>query len=180
MREERSWTQVGAWALAAALVLFGAWKLISPGRGEGAGAPVAVSRPEAAGAGVESRGSTIYVHVAGAVRRPGLYRLPGGSRIAAAIRRAGGPRPHADLAAVNLAARVQDAQQVVVPHAGAASASAGSGPGRAKPGLATATAEQLDQLDGIGPMLAKRIVDYRKAHGGFRSVDELKQVEGIG
>jgi competence protein ComEA len=78
---------------------------------------------------------------------------------------------------------VQDGQQVLVPRAGAAQAVGDPGssrPGGAKPSLASATAAQLDRLDGIGPKLAKRIVDYRQSHGGFRSVDELKQVEGIG
>jgi competence protein ComEA len=184
MPQERSWTHVGAWLLAGALVLFAGWKLLAPAHG-GGGAPVAVSRaPSATPGGRSGAGGGAYVHVAGAVRRPGLYRLPAGARIAAAIQRAGGPRHGADLAAVNLAARVQDGQQVLVPRAGEAQAAAGGAgaPGApgAKPSLAAATVEQLDQLDGIGPTLAKRIVDYRQAHGGFRSIDELKQVEGIG
>ena len=181
MSEERPWVQVGAWVLAGALVLLAGWKLLSPGR-EGAGEPVALSRPPASTPGRPASGLSAYVHVAGAVRRPGLYRLRAGSRIAAAIQRAGGPRRSADLAGINLAARVQDGQQVLVPRAGAAQASAGAGsqaPG-AKPSLAAATVEQLDQLDGIGPTLAKRIVEYRQAHGGFRSVDDLKQITGIG
>jgi competence protein ComEA len=185
MSQERSWTQIGAWLLAGVLVLLAGWKLLSPAHG-GGGAPVAVSRPPAASGGdrLGAGGREAYVHVAGAVRRPGLYRLPPGARIAAAIQRAGGPRRGADLSAVNLAARVQDGQQVLVPRRGAAQAAAsGTGaPGAAgaKPSLANATVEQLDQVDGIGPTLAKRIVDYRQAHGGFRSFDELKQVEGIG
>jgi competence protein ComEA len=182
MAAERSWTQIAAWILAGALVLIAGWKLLAPARG--GGVPVAVSRPAAAptagrfGGG----GRRAYVHVAGAVRHPGLYRLAAGARIAAAVERAGGPRRGADLAAVNLAARVQDGQQVLVPRAGAAQPAAGGEPGAggAKPSLASATIEQLDKLDGIGPTLAKRIVDYRQAHGGFHSIDELKQVEGIG
>jgi competence protein ComEA len=163
------------------------WKLLAPAGGGGGGDQVALSRPAGAGPADRSGGGNAYVHVAGAVRHPGLYRLPAGARIAAAIQRAGGPGRKADLAAVNLAARVQDGQQVLVPRAGAAQAASGgaSGAGSSsssggKPSLATATVEQLDQLEGIGPTLAKRIVDYRQAHGGFRSVDELKQVEGIG
>jgi competence protein ComEA len=132
-----------------------------------------------------------YVHVAGAVRRPGLYRVPQGSRVAAAIDRAGGPLPRADLAGVNLAARVEDGQQVVVPRrgaaapggaaggAGAAGANAAAAPG-VKVSLGSATVEQLDGLDGIGPTLAQRIVEYRQAHGGFSSIDQLGEVEGIG
>jgi competence protein ComEA len=181
MSQERSWTQVGAWILAGALVLLAGWKLLSPARG-GGGAPVALSRPApGAPAGRSGGGSGAYVHVAGAVRRPGLYRLAPGARIAVAIQRAGGARRGAELAAVNLAARVQDGQQVVVPRAGAGQAAAGGGGATGtKPSLATVTIEQLDKLDGIGPTLAKRIVEYRQAHGGFRSVDELKQVSGIG
>jgi competence protein ComEA len=125
------------------------------------------------------------VHVAGSVRRPGLYRLAAGSRLAAAIDRAGGPVHGADLSAVNLAMRAQDGQQVLVPRRGAAPVTAsGTGEpgatGGARLSLATATVEQLDQLDGIGPGMAGRILDYRKEHGAFGSVDELGQVPGIG
>ena len=133
-----------------------------------------------AGAG----GEGLFVHVAGAVRRPGLFRVPAGSRVAAALARAGGPGRKADLTIVNLAARVQDGQQVVVPTAGAAPpagiGAAEAGVTGAKPSLATATVEQLEELDGIGPTLAERIVEYRDAHGGFRSLGELRDVEGIG
>jgi competence protein ComEA len=144
---------------------------------------VSVSRGEAARSGPSGR--SVFVHVAGRVGRPGLYRLPAGSRIAAAIERAGGARRGGDLSAVNLAMRVQDGQQVLVPRRGATqpTTSAGgeaAGAGRARPSLATATVEQLDGLDGIGPTLARRIVEYRQEHGGFRSIDELKEVEGIG
>ena len=134
--------------------------------------------------GTDSRSaSPMYVHVAGAVKRPGLIRLRPGTRVAAALERAGGPARRADLTLVNLAAQVQDGQQIVVPVAGVA-----GGPGTAGsddlPGaqihLSTATADQLDEVDGIGPTLAERIVEYRDAHGGFRSVDELAEVEGIG
>jgi competence protein ComEA len=129
-------------------------------------------------------GERLFVHVAGAVRRPGLFRVPAGSRVAAALARAGGPGRKADLTLVNLAARVQDGQQVVVPTAGAAPpagiGAAGAGVTGAKPSLATATVEQLEELDGIGPTLSERIVEYRDAHGGFRSLGELRDVEGIG
>ena len=104
---------------------------------------------------------TLVVHVVGAVRHPGLYRLREGSRVDDVIRRAGGARPRAELAAVNLAAPVADGQQVVVPVRGAASAagltgmagSAGSSPAAGgKVQLSTATLEQLDALPGIGPV----------------------------
>jgi len=125
------------------------------------------------------------VHVAGAVRRPGLIRVAPETRVASALQRAGGPTRRADLTAVNLAAKVQDGQQIVVPVTGAAAVSPGSlGAGTAGSGariqLSTATAEQLDEIDGIGPTLAGRIIEYRDAHGGFRSLTELGQVDGIG
>ena len=115
------------------------------------------------------------MHVAGAVRRPGLLRVPTDTRVAGALERAGGPSSRADLTAVNLAAKVQDGQQIVVPVRGATAESSGS-----PVNLATATAEQLDEVDGIGPTLAERIVEYREAHGGFGSIEELAQVDGIG
>ena len=126
--------------------------------------------------------------MAGAVRRPGLVKVPAGSRVAAAVERAGGLRRKADLSGVNLAAEVEDGQQVVVPIVGAVSVG-GTPPGGApsgaasagvKPSLGTATLDQLDEIDGIGPTLAERIVDYRTANGGFSSVDELQDVDGIG
>jgi len=147
----------------------------------------------------------MYVHVVGAVRRPGLMRLPSGSRVADALQRAGGPGPRADLATVNLAAKLVDGQQIVVPTTGSAGpagspagtapapaagapsggagpASGGAASGGAATGihLSTATVEQLDGVDGIGPTLAQRIIEYRDGHGGFRSLTELAQVEGIG
>jgi competence protein ComEA len=120
-----------------------------------------------------------YVHVAGAVRRPGLYRLPQGARVAAAVRRAGGPAAGADLNLINLAARLQDGQQVVVPASGPAGGTV-AGAVDAPISLGSATAEQLDELDGIGPTLAERIVEHRQAKGGFGSLDQLAEVEGIG
>jgi competence protein ComEA len=135
------------------------------------------------------------VHVAGAVRRPGVYRLPDGARVQDALRRAGGAARRADLAAINLAARVADGQQVVVPLRAAAGAGGGAA-GAASPGAAgggsgaaaggprvslnTATLEQLDTLAGVGPATAQKILDWRREHGGFRSVDDLSQVPGIG
>lgn len=138
------------------------------------------------GGGSRRRARPIFVHVAGAVRRPGLYRVPRGSRTAVAILRAGGLTPRADPALVNLAAPLQDGQQVVVARAGeaapAAAGAAGGAPGT--PGapirLSSATPEQLEELDGIGPTLAQRIIDYREKGGGFRSLDQLREVDGIG
>ena len=136
----------------------------------------------------------VFVHVAGAVRRPGLYRLGSDARVAEALQRAGGPLPRAELTAVNLAARVADGQQVLVPVAGRVSgATAPAAPGGSadaagaggagvgvKLSLASATAEQLEELDGIGPTLAERIIEYRDAQGGLASLDQLNEVDGIG
>ena len=124
----------------------------------------------------------LVVHVVGAVRRPGLFRLVEGSRVADAVGRAGGPTPRAELSAVNLAAPLVDGQQVVVPLRGAAAAAGAagtSGPG-VRVSLAAATVEQLDELPGIGPVTAQKIVDWRAAHGPFRSVEDLDDVPGIG
>jgi competence protein ComEA len=132
-------------------------------------------------------GRSAVVHVAGAVRRPGVYQLGPGARVQDAVRRAGGPRRGADLDAVNLAARVADGQQIVVPRTAAATApvAAGGDPGAgtapsAPVSLGSATLDQLQTLDGVGPATAQKIVAYRTEHGGFRSVDDLANVPGIG
>jgi competence protein ComEA len=131
-------------------------------------------------------GGRVFVHVAGAVRRPGVYTLRGGARVADAVERAGGARRGADLSAVNLAQKLEDGRQVLVPRRGAVAAAASGIPGM--PGsvpappvdLNTATMEQLDTLDGVGPATAQKILEYRQEHGGFGSVEELGEVPGIG
>jgi competence protein ComEA len=139
-----------------------------------------------AGAGVTGLPSSrVVVDVVGAVRRPGLYRLAQGSRIADALTRAGGATGKAELAQVNLAAPLADGEQVVVPKRGAAGVAAGassSSPGApaAPVQLSTATLELLDSLPGVGPVTAQKILDYRQKHGAFQSVDELDAVPGIG
>lgn len=134
-------------------------------------------------------GGRVFVHVAGAVRKPGVYALRAGARVADAVERAGGARASADLSAVNLASKLEDGRQVLVPRRVGGGIAAGVLPstGAVAPGapaqpidLNTATLEQLDTLDGVGPGIAQRILDYREQHGGFRRVEELGEVPGIG
>jgi competence protein ComEA len=130
-------------------------------------------------------GPGVVVHVVGAVRTPGLYRLRAGSRVADAVERAGGAAPRADVSLVNLAAPLADGQQVVVPARVAAGGDGGAGEsaGAASGGpvhLNTATLEELDELPGIGPVTAQKIVDHREKHGAFSSVDDLDAIPGIG
>ena len=126
----------------------------------------------------------LVVHVVGQVFRPGLYSLPDGSRVDDAISKAGGPRPRAALEAVNLAAPVADGQQIVVPSsrqaAQALAGGTGGGGASGRVHLNSATLEQLDELPGIGPVTAQKILDYRTEHGAFGSVEELDAVPGIG
>ena len=177
---ESSRSTIVVWAIAAVLVVVAGARLLG-GQDEPPPAPVRISSDG------RHKAARIYVHVAGAVRRPGLLRMADGSRVADALSRVGGPGPRADLGAVNLAARLADGQQILVPRSGGATEPPGDGsPAGASAGtvagvhLSTATVEQLDGVDGIGPTLAQRIIDYRDEHGGFRSLAELAQVEGIG
>jgi competence protein ComEA len=171
-----------AWVVGA-VVLAGlaAWYSAHLHHGAG-GAPA----PRAPIIGLESSsgGGRLVVDVAGAVHRPGVYRMSAGARVQDALRRAGGATHRADLAQINRAAKLEDGRQVLVPvrtPAGAAAPVAGPGAAPGPPlNLNTATLEQLDGLDGIGPTMAQRILDYRQAHGGFGSVEELGQVSGIG
>jgi competence protein ComEA len=128
-------------------------------------------------------GGDVVVDVTGAVARPGVYRLPAGARVTDAVERAGGASGGALLEAINLAARLADGQQVVVPKrgpAGAPLATAAGGDEEGPISLGTATVEQLDTIDGIGPVTAQDIVEFRDEHGGLSSVDQLDQVSGIG
>lgn len=155
---------------------------------------------EASGTAAPASVDEIVVAVTGKVRRPGLVRLPPGSRVADAVTAAGGPLPGAELAFLNLARKVVDGELVLVgvtapPGApiDGAPAAGGGGPGAGAPGaggpvagpaapvnLNTATLAQLDALPGVGPVLAQRIVDHRQRHGVFRTVADLRQVDGIG
>lgn len=166
---------IGALALAVALVL--AVRHLSQAR---------TARVEPAAVQVEQKPSVsapkLVVHVVGAVRRPGLYRLPERSRISDAVARAGGAKRSADLSAVNLAAPIADGVQVVVPAKTSTADAAGesSAPASGPVHLNTATLEELDALPGVGPVTAQKIIDYREQHGAFASIDELDAIPGIG
>jgi competence protein ComEA len=170
-------------AIAVALLLVGARAIRAEGGAEQSFA--AASGTESASSGsfsLSGQASDLVVDVAGAVERPGVYRLPAGSRVEDAVKRAGGPSARAELEAVNRAARLADGQQVVVPERGPAgiSLATGSGEEEGPISLGTATVEQLDTIDGIGPVTAADIVEFRDQHGGLASVDQLDQVSGIG
>jgi competence protein ComEA len=162
--------------IAVAVIVIGARWIRSGGQGSTGGAALsfaADSRHEAEGT------QDVVVHVAGAVARPGVYRLPAGSRVTDAVRRAGGFAHGANRDAINLAARLSDGQQVVVPGPGTAAASAAGG--RTGPvSLGSATVDQLDGIEGIGPVTAQKIIEFRDQHGGLSSIDQLDQVDGIG
>ncbi|WP_371481584.1 helix-hairpin-helix domain-containing protein [Kitasatospora sp. NBC_00315] len=141
--------------------------------------------PETSGvAGPESTGAAVVVvDIAGRVRIPGLRELPGGSRVADALRAAGGALPDTDTTALNLARVLADGEQILVgaPESGIPLAPPGAaGPTSGPVSLNRATPEQLDALPGVGPTLARRIITFRQAHGPFRSLDQLRQVSGIG
>ncbi len=169
----------GAVAVAVLLVL-----VVRHLGGGGAAAPAvspvrAPARPAAAGA------KLLVIDVAGAVRRPGLYRLRSGSRVDDAIAAAGGASARAQLDTVNLAAPVADGEQIVVPGRGATAGAAATPPAAgsspsASLDLNSATLEQLESLPGVGPVTAQKILDYRQQHGAFHSVAELQGVPGIG
>ncbi|MCX5147778.1 ComEA family DNA-binding protein [Streptomyces sp. NBC_00320] len=130
-------------------------------------------------------GTRIVVDVSGKVRDPGVRRLPAGSRVEDALAAAGGVRPGTDTTGLNRARVLLDGEQVVVgapaqPAAGGPGSGAGPGSAAGPLSLAAATVEQLDGLPGVGPVLAQHIVEFRTARGGFRSVEELRQVDGIG
>ncbi|WP_374202012.1 helix-hairpin-helix domain-containing protein [Streptomyces sp. AC550_RSS872] len=144
--------------------------------------------------GVPGPGGTaapeIVVDVSGKVRKPGIHRLPAGSRVADALRVAGGVRPGTNTDTLNRARFLVDGEQVIVgAPAAVPGTAAGTGAGTsavagaaptAPVSLNTATVDQLDTLPGVGPVLAQHIIDYRTQHGGFHSVDELREVNGIG
>jgi competence protein ComEA len=149
---------------------------------------VAVNRPEApsgefevseTGREAEPLEQFVYVHIVGEVASPGMYQLPFGARLVDAVFAAGGLTDQADNSSVNLARELSDGEQVVVYKIGEVSETGGSSPG----GLISinrATAEQLEDLPGIGPALSARIIAYRDANGGFKAKEDLLNVSGIG
>jgi competence protein ComEA len=171
---------VGGLAALVLLILAGRL-LLRPG----ASASVRIPPPVVPSTTTAAAAPGLVVDVVGAVRRPGLYRLSEGARVADALERAGGASRRAQLDLVNLAAPISDGEQIVVPRRGAVAAVGGGGGGA--PGapagpvhLNTATLEQLDALPGVGPVTAQKILDYRQEHGAFASVDELDAIPGIG
>lgn len=188
--------------IAAVLLLVGFNSIRSP---SGSGEPVSsgfgtgnspgsesVDGPDEAGLSISAGDTKLVIDVSGGVRRPGVYRLADGSRVIDAIRRAGGVVPRAMPGAINRAAKLADGQQVVVPvqmGAGAAGAvgpggpvgvGVGAGGAEAPISLGSATAAQLEEIEGIGPVTASQIIEFRDSKGGLSSVDELDQVSGIG
>ncbi|MGP3990040.1 helix-hairpin-helix domain-containing protein [Streptomyces sp. 3N207] len=171
---------------------------------EGGGAAAApVAGGAAPGAQGAARGKRLVVDVSGKVRKPGVQHLPAGSRVADALEAAGGLRKGADTSGLNRARLLVDGEQIVVGAPGRGGSAAGAAPGASAPGpgsaaggavgsgsargpsgapisLSSATPEQLESLPGVGPVLAQHIVDYRTENGGFRSVDQLQEVNGIG
>src|SRR4051794_28320792 len=193
--DDRRKLEIAGWALAAFVVVLLAARFLH--HSESQPAPLSVeatgTSSTASARAPRAAPKLIVVDVGGEVARPGIRLGRDGARAAGAGDQAGGLTRRGDATAVNLAAPLHDGQQVVVPRRGAAGAvaaapGAGGDPAASAAGgapaqpvsLSSAAVAQLDPLDGIGPTLAARIVAYRTAHGGFRSIDELKQVEGIG
>jgi competence protein ComEA len=175
-------------AVAVALLLVGARAIRSEGGPSYAAGSYASGAEDGDGSGasrltIGAGGPDLVVDVTGAVRRPGVYRLPAGARVTDAVERAGGASGEAALEGINLAARLSDGQQVLVPArtpgAGVA-AIAGAGSEEGPMSLGSATVEQLETIDGIGPVTAGDIVEFRDQHGGLSSIEQLDDVNGIG
>lgn len=169
-------------AIAVALLLLGArWLRAADGAATDGGGAELVAAESREGEGLSVSGGDVVVHVAGEVREPGVFRLPAGARVTDAVERAGGAGAEAALHSVNLAAPLADGQEVVVP---AAAAGGGSGAPAADPeaplSLGTATVEELDTIEGIGPVTAQEIVSFREERGGLASIEELDEISGIG
>jgi competence protein ComEA len=184
-------TELAGYAVCALLIALLGWRALrSDAQAPATGAAPSTAPPAASHTVSISRAPSgpAIVDVVGAVRRPGVYTLRAGQRVQDAVRLAGGARPGADVQAINLAAKVADGQQIVVPRRAAAGSAAAApavagtvdAPTTGPVNLNTATLEQLDTLDGVGPATAQKILQYRQQHGGFGSVDDLAQIPGIG
>jgi competence protein ComEA len=179
----------GALVLAAVVLVAAAVAVVAVWRSRPVVEPApALAAVEVSGS-AQPGGAELVVSVAGQVVRPGLVRLALGARVADAVEAAGGPVPGTDLTGVNLARRLTDGEHVVVGPAAQSGPAAASGPAAqqtssgagARVDLSTATLAELDGLPGVGPVTAQRILDWRSAHGGrFTSVDQLREVDGIG
>jgi competence protein ComEA len=183
---ELSRSQIAVYgAVAVALLLVGA-RAIGGGSSDSATAfGSSQGNSSSGGFGISQEGGRdVVVDVAGAVQRPGVYRLPSGSRVTDAVERAGGGTGNASLQQINLAARLADGQQIVVPELTPGSTGSVAGAGAVSEegpiSLGTATVEQLDTIEGIGPVTAEDIIGFRDQHGGLSSVDQLDQISGIG
>ncbi|MDA0181782.1 helix-hairpin-helix domain-containing protein [Solirubrobacter phytolaccae] len=190
---ERDPRRMAAWAAAGVvLALLAAWYLARSRPTADAAPPpavatIAAAQEPTAEPGAAARGTKVVVDVSGAVKRPGVYSLTTQDRVEDALERAGGATRRADVTQLNRAAKLEDGRQILVPTRGkVATATAPTTPGGAAAApegpinLNTATLEQLDTLDGVGPATAQKIIEYREQHGGFKTVDELDQVSGIG
>ncbi len=174
------WLRRSGWLYGLIAVVLGAlaWRAMGDGTAGQPAVPAATvsRRPDVP--------KVTLVHVAGAVRRPGVYRVGGDSRVIQVVRLAGGPTAAADMSRLNLAAPLADGQHVVIPvrarPGNSAGAAAGAGGATGPVSLSSATQADLEALDGVGPALAARIIAWRDAHGGFSSVDQLDEVPGIG
>lgn len=169
-------------AVAIALLLVGARAIRAEG-GETAPPSAAAADSNEAEINLEGGGGDLVVDVAGAVRRPGVYRMPAGARVVDAIERAGGVAGGAAVEGINRAARLTDGQQVVVPGRSPTGGAVAAAGGEAEAGpisLGSATVDQLEEIEGIGPVTAAAIVEYRDEQGGLASVEQLDEVSGIG
>src|SRR3954447_20825476 len=164
-------------AIAVAVLMIGARWIRSSGTGSASGAAVSFAA-DSSHEGESTR--DVVVHLAGDVRRPGVYRVPAGSRVTDAVRGAGGVAGGATQDAITLAARLSDGQQVVVPGPGTTAATSAAGGQTGPVSLGSATVAQLDEIEGIGPVTAQKIIEFRDQHGGLSSIDQLDQVDGIG